>query len=105
MALRELAARQVRPFWRLEDGFIGYLGHPAREGLSLSLIWDDKGIYYDARTPSRPEQLIAHPLDAHQQDRAKRAAASIVRDGITKYNIYQGQNEPFCTANWGCSSP
>ncbi|HEH9408455.1 TPA: capsular polysaccharide biosynthesis protein [Aeromonas salmonicida] len=93
--LRELAARQALPFWRLEDGFIGYLGHPARKGLSLSLIWDDKGIYYDARTPSRLEQLIAHPLDAHQQDRAKRVAASIVRDGITKYNIYQGQNEPF----------
>nr|WP_182310536.1 capsular polysaccharide biosynthesis protein [Aeromonas media] len=95
LALRDLAAHQGCPFWRLEDGFIGYLGHPAREGLSLSLIWDDKGIYYDARTPNRLEQLITQPLDAHQQDRAARVAASIVRDGITKYNIYQGQDEHF----------
>ena len=41
------------PYWQLEDGFIGYIGHPARGGKAVSLIADPVGIYYDARQRGR----------------------------------------------------
>ncbi|WP_429080612.1 capsular polysaccharide biosynthesis protein [Aeromonas bivalvium] len=76
------------PYWQLEDGFIGYIGHPARGGKAVSLIADPVGIYYDARQPSQLEQLIATPCDAAMLARAQRLIHELVRLGITKYNCY-----------------
>ncbi|HDX8360037.1 TPA: capsular polysaccharide biosynthesis protein [Aeromonas hydrophila] len=76
------------PYWQLEDGFIGYIGHPARGGKAVSLIADPVGIYYDARQPSRLEQLIATPCDADTLTRAERLIGELVRLGVTKYNCY-----------------
>lgn len=89
-----LAARAGRPFWRLEDGFIGYVGHPARRGVALSLVRDDLGIYYDARQPSRLEQLITEPCDAALLARAEALQQRIVAEGITKYNCYASRSLP-----------
>ncbi|WP_421224245.1 capsular polysaccharide biosynthesis protein [Aeromonas jandaei] len=76
------------PYWQLEDGFIGYIGHPAKGGMAVSLIADPVGIYYDARQPSRLEQLIATPCDADTLARAERLMGELVRLGVTKYNCY-----------------
>ncbi len=76
------------PYWQLEDGFIGYIGHPARGGKAVSLIADPVGIYYDARQPSRLEQLIATPCDARMLARAEALVSELLRLGITKYNCY-----------------
>lgn len=76
------------PYWQLEDGFIGYIGHPAKGGIAVSLIADPVGIYYDARQPSRLEQLIATPCDADTLARAERLIGELVRLGVTKYNCY-----------------
>ncbi|WP_421274235.1 capsular polysaccharide biosynthesis protein [Aeromonas taiwanensis] len=76
------------PYWQLEDGFIGYIGHPARGGKAVSLIADPIGIYYDARQPSQLEQLIATPCDAAMLARAERLVHELVRLGVTKYNCY-----------------
>ncbi len=76
------------PYWHLEDGFIGYIGHPANGGKAVSLIADPVGIYYDARQPSRLEQLIATPNDAAMLARAERLVHELVRLGVTKYNCY-----------------
>lgn len=76
------------PYWQLEDGFIGYIGHPARGGKVVSLIADPVGIYYDARQPSRLEQLIATPCDARMLARADALTGELLRLGITKYNCY-----------------
>ncbi|HDZ8965445.1 TPA: capsular polysaccharide biosynthesis protein [Aeromonas dhakensis] len=76
------------PYWQLEDGFIGYIGHPAKGGMAVSLIADPVGIYYDARQPSRLEQLIATPCDAGTLVRAERLIGELVRLGVTKYNCY-----------------
>ncbi|WP_447204384.1 capsular polysaccharide biosynthesis protein [Aeromonas sanarellii] len=89
-------ARQIKqqaqdlglPYWHLEDGFIGYIGHPANGGKAVSLIADPVGIYYDARQPSRLEQLIATPNDAAMLARAERLVHELVRLGVTKYNCY-----------------
>jgi len=76
------------PYWQLEDGFIGYIGHPAKGGQAVSLIADSIGIYYDARHPSQLEQLIATPCDAALLDRAERLIRELVHLGVTKYNCY-----------------
>ncbi|HDZ8856112.1 TPA: capsular polysaccharide biosynthesis protein [Aeromonas dhakensis] len=76
------------PYWQLEDGFIGYIGHPAKGGMAVSLIADPVGIYYDARQPSRLEQLIATPCDADTLARAEQLIGELVRLGVTKYNCY-----------------
>ncbi|WP_424588124.1 capsular polysaccharide biosynthesis protein [Buttiauxella sp.] len=76
------------PYWQLEDGFIGYIGHPARGGKAVSLIADPIGIYYDARQPSQLENLIASPCGPELLARAERLAAELVRLGVTKYNCY-----------------
>lgn len=92
-------ARQIKqqaqdlglPYWQLEDGFIGYIGHPAKGGKAVSLIADPVGIYYDARQPSQLEQLIATPCDAAMLARAERLVHELVRLGVTKYNCYAGR--------------
>ncbi|WP_043821231.1 capsular polysaccharide biosynthesis protein [Aeromonas veronii] len=76
------------PYWQLEDGFIGYIGHPARGGKAVSLIADPVGIYYDARQPSWLEQLIATPCEPGMLARAERLIRELVCFGITKYNCY-----------------
>lgn len=87
--------RRSNSVWRLEDSFIGYLGHPAQSGYSLGLVWDDVGIYYDAHNPSRLERLIPQPLNEAELARAKQIASSVIKHGITKYNLYSGQDTPF----------
>ncbi len=82
------------PYWQLEDGFIGYIGHPANGGKAVSLIADPVGIYYDARQPSRLEQLIATPCDAAMLARAEQLIHELVRLGVTKYNCYAGRPVP-----------
>ncbi len=82
------------PYWQLEDGFIGYIGHPANGGKAVSLIADPVGIYYDARQPSRLEQLIASPCDAAMLARAEQLIHELVRLGVTKYNCYAGRPAP-----------
>lgn len=84
------------PYWQLEDGFIGYIGHPAKGGKAVSLIADPVGIYYDARQPSQLEQLIATPCDTAMLDRAERLIHELVRLGITKYNCYARRPASSC---------
>ncbi len=68
-------ARQIKqqaqdlglPYWQLEDGFIGYIGHPANGGKAVSLIADPVGIYYDARQlhiPVENEHLFRFKMNA-----------------------------------------
>ena len=86
--IKQQAQAQGLPYWQLEDGFIGYVGHPARGGKAVSLIADPVGIYYDARQPSWLEQLIATPCEPEMLARAERLTDELVRFGITKYNCY-----------------
>lgn len=86
--IKQQAQEYGVPYWQLEDGFIGYIGHPARGGKAVSLIADPVGIYYDARQPSRLEQLIATPCDTALLARAEALTSELLRLGITKYNCY-----------------
>ncbi|AEY02719.1 capsule export protein KpsC [Oceanimonas sp. GK1] len=97
---RRLAARKDLPFWQLEDGFVGYIGHPATRATRLSLIVDEVGVYYDATRPSRLEQLLQN-IDWWNDDWQQRADALrriLVDQGITKYNCYSGNVLPAAIA-------
>ena len=87
---QDFAKKYDLPYTRLEDGFIGYLGHPSSDTKRLSLIKDDVGIYYDARSPSRLEQLClaigSVDLSASDEERAGDLIRSITSTGISKYN-------------------
>ncbi|WP_298774440.1 capsular polysaccharide biosynthesis protein [uncultured Shewanella sp.] len=88
LKLKALANTLSCPFIHLEDGFIGYAGHPNTQGQAVSMIADKIGIYYDARQPSTLEQLINTPCNEATLVRAKKLATSLVELGITKYNCY-----------------
>jgi capsular polysaccharide export protein len=89
-AARDYAARHRLPYLALEDGFLRSVGLGGNEP-PLSLIVDDVGIYYDARTPSRLEQLLGSGAGGALDDkallqRAERCRELIVQGGVSKYN-------------------
>jgi len=86
--IKRQAGELAVDYLHLEDGFIGYLGHPAKQGSAVSLISDSQGIYYDARQPCNLESLIKEPLTALQLTRSETLMQLVVASGITKYNVY-----------------
>ena len=83
-----LAEQMQLPFWRLEDGFISYLGHPALGDRRFSLIVDKTGIYYDARQPSDLENLLNNPvwLTPELEALSTNLIDTICTHHISKYN-------------------
>jgi capsular polysaccharide export protein len=93
---RAYARHHDLPYLALEDGFLRSVGLGGNEP-PLSLIVDDVGIYYDARTPSRLEELLQSDerlLDAALLARAERFRQRIVESGISKYNHAPDQLSP-----------
>ncbi|MEX0297682.1 MAG: capsular polysaccharide biosynthesis protein [Kordiimonas sp.] len=85
---RAYAKKKDLPYWRLEDGFLGYLSHPNLDKRRLSLVVDASGIYYDAHTPSDLEKLLNDDswITPELLDRAEDAMARIRRWRLSKYN-------------------
>lgn len=77
---------------RIEDGFIRSVGLGAEFTRPLSWVIDDIGIYYDARRPSKLENLLAH-IDFSPEliSRAAELRTALVAHGITKYNLQQSK--------------
>lgn len=67
----------------LEDGFLRSV---ERDGVPLSLVVDDVGIYYDCRCPSRLESLVLEPLDQAETSRAQALVHAWRRARVSKYN-------------------
>jgi capsular polysaccharide export protein len=85
---RDFARRHGLPYLALEDGFLRSVGLSNAEP-ALSLVVDDLGIYYDARGPSRLEQLLQTDprLEAPELlERAERFRQRLVATGVSKYN-------------------
>jgi len=80
------------PFLRLEDGFLRSVGLGVDGAPPLSIVLDDRGIYYDSTKPSRLEAMLnwhgpRDPLAEHASlERARRMIAEIRRHGLSKYN-------------------
>ncbi len=82
------AKKKGLEYWRLEDGFLGYISHPAIDKRRLSLIVDKSGIYYDAHTPSDLETMLNKEdwITSDLLGRAESAMARIRRWRLSKYN-------------------
>lgn len=73
---------------RVEDGFIRSVGLGADLIQPASWVLDDVGMYYDARTPSALENILAqHHFTQAERDRAAALAQRLLSLNMTKYNI------------------
>ncbi|MBU3003369.1 capsular polysaccharide biosynthesis protein [Paraglaciecola arctica] len=95
---KKIADTHNLKYLHLEDGFIGYIGHPARKGHVVALIADELGVYYDARKPCLLESYIAETLSSIQHDRTQKLIEKIVDIGATKYNCYESAELPAALA-------
>ncbi len=87
---RAYAQAHGLPYLALEDGFLRSVDLGGKDP-PLSLIVDERGIYYDARAPSDLEQLLERDPERRLEDsellaRAERLRARIVEAGVSKYN-------------------
>jgi capsular polysaccharide export protein len=84
------AVRHGLPFWRLEDGFLRSVR--AADDRPLSLVLDDRGIYYDARHPSLLESWLNAPqsndplVNPGLLARAQRCVDFVIENELSKYN-------------------
>lgn len=83
MRARKKAQKRGIPFLLLEDGFLRSV---ERKSSPLSLIIDDLGVYYDARSPSRLESLIAKPCSPEQSIRTRALMETWRACRVSKYN-------------------
>ena len=70
------------PYWRAEDGFVRSVGLGVTGDPPLSIVLDDLGVYYDARRPSRLEQLLATESELNDPALLARATSAIARKMI-----------------------
>jgi len=79
------ASRHGLALLRLEDGFLRSV-EMGGQSPPLSVVVDDRGIYYDASVPSRLEMLIARPLTEAQRARAMALICVWRAARVSKYN-------------------
>ncbi|MCX7286613.1 MAG: capsular polysaccharide biosynthesis protein [Rhodobacterales bacterium] len=75
------------PCLRIEDGFLRSRGLGAELVPPLSLVTDDRGIYYDPGRPSQLDALIAAHLPPGGRERADALLVRLRAGGLTKYNL------------------
>lgn len=84
------AHRHGLPYYRLEDGFLRSVGLGVEGDTALSMVLDDRGMYYDARRPSGLERLLAEDCETLDDpallERATSAMQAICKHGLSKYN-------------------
>jgi capsular polysaccharide export protein len=73
---------------RVEDGFIRSVGLGAELSRPLSLIFDQSGIYFDARSPSDLENILNSRSFSDEERSRGRALRKLLSDlKISKYNL------------------
>lgn len=76
---------------RIEDGFLRSVGLGADLIPGASIVVDRAGIYFDPTRPSDLETILAQTeFDDALRARAAALRQSIVRTGLTKYNLSRG---------------
>ncbi len=79
------------PVWRMEDGFLRSVGLGSDLLRPLSLVFDERGIYCDPRSPSALEHWLEHGQpDAEALQRAARLRETLARLRMSKYNVGGG---------------
>ncbi|WP_257939169.1 capsular polysaccharide biosynthesis protein [Campylobacter lari] len=71
----------------LEDGFLRSLNLGVENSPSFSIVKDDVGIYYDAMTPSKLENILnIYEFSTEELEQAKKAIELIKKEKLSKYN-------------------
>ncbi len=87
-AIRQRLEAEGIPAMTIEDGFIRSAGLGAAFAQPLSLVFDGRGIYYNAARPSEIEDLLAEAnFGAEELARAQALRLRIAQSRITKYNL------------------
>ncbi|EAK1720500.1 capsular polysaccharide biosynthesis protein [Campylobacter coli] len=82
-----LAKKHHAKFILLEDGFLRSLNLGVENSPSFSIVKDDVGIYYDASTPSRLENILnTYEFSPKELAWAKKAIELIKKEKLSKYN-------------------
>lgn len=90
--LLQLAERTGARVLRAEDGFLRSVGLGANFVPPLSIVLDERGLYFDPREPSDLEYLLGHTqFDAADLEEARAVRALIVEHGLSKYNVASRQ--------------
>jgi capsular polysaccharide export protein len=86
---RAFAARRGVPFALIEDGFLRSVGLGKTGAATVSLVADDRGVYYDAAAPSRLEAILASDgwTGSDVLATAARLRERWVRERLSKYNL------------------
>ena len=79
------------PVWRIEDGFLRSVGLGSDRTAPASLVVDQSGVYYDPRSPSDLESILARAeFSPSELERAQDLRRAIVSREVSKYNIDGG---------------
>ena len=90
-ALKRFAASEKTEFFRIEDGFLRSMGGGVLHSRPHSLIFDQGGIYYDARSNSQIQTLFDKVNLDHDADLAGQAKAGLTlmrAARLSKYYTY-----------------
>lgn len=87
--IREYAKEKGIKLIRTEDGFVRSVGLGAGHSLPMSIVADDKGLYFNSQEPSELEEILQTYNFKHQPDlleKAKGSMEKLIKAGISKYN-------------------
>lgn len=92
----QAARKNSKPVIFLEDGFLGYWGHPSGKNTRLSIIIDKRGIYYDARSESDLEHMLSLSveLSPSENSRVEKLHSAIIKNSFSKYNHHSSNVIP-----------
>ncbi|MDY0489359.1 capsular polysaccharide biosynthesis protein [Pasteurella multocida] len=84
----EYAKQQQLPLLRMEDGFLRSVGLGSNLTPPISLVLDDVGIYFDAQSRSRLEDILQHQsFTLKDLQRAETLKKTLIEQHIGKYNV------------------
>ena len=96
VGVEALAEKSGAKVLHIEDGFIRSVGLGSDLILPHSVVFDERGLYFDPSRPSDLEHLLmTATFDPKELLRAREVREFIVKHGITKYN-----HEPRAKADW-----
>ena len=89
------------PIFFVEDGFIRSISLGLDFAQNYSLVLDSKGIYFDTLNPNDLEDILnSYRFSKKLLKRAKRVKDFLVKNRLSKYNLYRDKKLEIDTSNY-----